>query len=100
MARTACPRRKVPRHHAGEVLTFGFQAGVFGGQYTLIERTAPGTWTVAGLPPGETGIAAGSAGPYYAKHGGAGRVIAERWANWGTPRTVKFVTRAQWDRMF
>lgn len=88
------------RRRAGEILTFGFQADVYGGQYQLIERTGPGKWLAMHLPPTEAEVEKISADPYYREHGGAERVISDRLQQAGETFPIRFVSAARYADYF
>jgi len=88
------------QRRAGQCYTSDFQSDVYGGAYTLIERTGPNTWTCVNLPPSEAEIAAILTDPWNVEHGDAERVLAERWARWGIPYTVTFVSASRYASYF
>jgi hypothetical protein len=93
-------KQQSSQRHAGQVLTFDFQSDVHGGQYQLVERTAPSTWTAVRLPPSETEIASINSDPWYVAHGGADVAIADRFALAGVAFKITFVSARRWAEYF
>jgi hypothetical protein len=83
---------------AGQVGRFDFQADIHGGQYELVERIAPNTWTCKHLPPDEQTCKSIQDCPAWGEDPKA--EIARRQQQAGQTFKMQFVSSAQYARYF
>ncbi len=95
-------RKPAPRHHAGQVLTWDFQADIFAGQYQLVERTGPSQWVAVHLPPSEAEIQSIREDPLFGGDSpeSAEEEIRRRFDRAGQPFPIRFVSAREYAEYF
>jgi len=91
------PAKKITRR-AGQCYTYDFQADVYGGAYSLVERVGPNRWLCVNLPPSETEIAAIMADT--SEYADTEWTLSSRWSRVGETFVTQFVSHANYDRHF
>jgi hypothetical protein len=91
------PGKKITRR-AGQCYTYDFQADVYGGAYSLVERVGPNRWLCVNLPPSEAEIAAIMADT--SAYADAEWSLRTRWARVGETFETQFVSAAKYASYF